>query len=142
MFRASLFVAFFLIAFPVHAQSFSDVSQSREDFAAIEDLKGRGVFTGRPDGTFGPDDFVNRAEAITIVVRAVANVSNLPTFKNCFPDVYGEEWYVQSVCYAKDLGWIAGYPDGTFQPVRTVAKAEFLKILLSFSRHSDDKRCA
>lgn len=131
MLRTSLFVVFFLVAFPVSAQSFSDVTESREDFASIEDLKGRGVFEGRPDGTFGPDDFVNRAEAITIVVRAVANVNNLPTLKNCFPDVYGEEWYVQPVCYAKDLGWVSGYPDGTFQPVRTVAKAEFLKILLN-----------
>ena len=45
--------------------------------------------------------------------------------------MYGEVWYVQPVCYAKDLGWVGGYPDGTFQPVRTVAKVEYLKILLN-----------
>lgn len=115
----------------VSAQSYSDVEKSREDYIAIEDLTTRGIFEGRPDGTFGPDDFVNRAEAITITVRAVANERNLPNLKNCFPDVHGSEWYVKPVCYAKDLGWIAGYPDGTFQPVKTVAKAEFLKILLN-----------
>ena len=122
----------FVLAAPVaSAQSFSDVSKAQEEYTAVEDLKDRGIFEGRPDGTFGPDDFVNRAEAITVVVRAVANVKNLPEIDSCFPDVYGEDWYVQPVCYAEDLGWVSGYPDGTFQPVRTVSKVEFLKILLN-----------
>jgi hypothetical protein len=112
-------------------QSFSDVPPSREEHRAVENLKNRGVVQGRPDGTFGPDDAVNRAEAITIVVRAVANVKNLPQLRDCFPDVHGDHWYVQAVCYAKDLDWVEGYPDGSFQPVRTVAKAEFLKILFN-----------
>lgn len=113
------------------AQSFADVPPSREEYEAAEDLKRRSIVQGRPDGTFGPDDPVNRAEAITIVVRAVANEKNLPALDGCFPDVHGDHWYVRPVCYAQDLGWVGGYPDGTFQPVRTVAKAEFLKILFN-----------
>ena len=133
MFRGAIFIALMFTAIPAMAEdpSFSDVPKAREEYEAVEDLRDRGIFEGRPDGTFGPDDFVNRAEAITVIVRAVANVKNLPENKNCFPDVYGEEWYVQPVCYAEDLGWISGYPDGTYQPVRTVSKVEFLKILLN-----------
>jgi hypothetical protein len=132
-FRFFLLVALLLpsVALAQSEQTFSDVSPSREEFEAVEDLRERGIFQGRPDGTFGPDDFVNRAEAITVVVRAVANVQNLPKLNSCFPDVHGDVWFVKPVCYAEDLGWISGYPDGTFQPVRTVAKAEFLKILLN-----------
>ena len=110
--------------------SFTDVPPAREEFSAIEELKRRGILEGRPDGTFGPDAFVNRAEAVTIVVRAVANVRNLPLLSRCFPDVQTSEWYVQPICYAADLEWVSGYPDGTFQPIRTVSKGEFLKILL------------
>lgn len=113
------------------AGSFGDVPISREEYDAIEELKLRGIVEGRPNGTFGPDDPVNRAEAITIVVRAVANAKNLPISDHCFPDVFGDAWYVRPVCYAFDLGWVGGYPDGTFQPVRTVSKVEFLKILLN-----------
>ena len=133
MFRGVLFIALMFVAAPVMAEdaSFSDVPKAREEYAAVEDLKNRGIFEGRPDGTFGPDEFVNRAEAITVIVRAVANIKNLPDIKKCFPDVYGEEWYVRPVCYAEDLGWVSGYPDGTYQPVRTVSKVEFLKILLN-----------
>ncbi len=112
-------------------QSFLDLPPSREEFAAVEELKDRGIIQGRPNGTFGPDDFVNRAEAITVVVRAVANEKNLPNLDHCFPDVVEGDWYVRPVCYAFDLGWVSGYPDGTFQPVRTVSKVEFLKILLN-----------
>src|SRR3989344_2056538 len=125
-------IFFFLVTPSVFAeQAFSDVSPSREDYQAIEDLKLRGILEGRPDGTFGPDDPVNRAEAVTIVVRAVANVRNLPNLAYCFPDVQKDDWFVQPVCYAADLEWISGYPDGTFQPVRKVLKAEFLKILIN-----------
>ncbi len=123
---------FFLLApLSAYAGSFPDVPESREEYEAVENLKTRGVIKGNPDGTFGPDAFVNRAEAITIVVRAVANAQNLPPADSCFPDVAGEDWYVKPVCYARDLGWVAGYPNGTFQPVRTVSKVEFLKILLN-----------
>lgn len=113
------------------AQSFSDVAPTLEEYEAVEDLKVRGIVEGRPDGTFGHEAHVNRAEAITIVVRAVANVRNLPNVDRCFPDVAGDAWYVRPVCYAFDLNWVSGYPDGTFQPIRTVTKVEFLKILLN-----------
>jgi len=129
--RIVIFGLIFVYALPAYAKSYTDVPQSREDYIAVEDLTSRGIFEGRPDGTFGPDDFVNRAEAITIVVRAVANEKNIISKNNCFPDVYGDDWYVKYICYAEDLGWISGYPDGTFQPIRTVSKVEFLKILLN-----------
>lgn len=127
-----ILLLFILLApLSAYAGSFPDVPELREEYGAVESLKQRGIVKGNPDGTFGPDTFVNRAEAITIVVRAVANAQNLPPADSCFPDVSGEEWYVKPVCYARDLGWVAGYPDGTFQPVRTVSKVEFLKILLN-----------
>ena len=129
-----LILLLFLMPLRVWAEdpvpSFTDVPPTREEFIAVEDLKRRGILEGRPDGTFGPDASVNRAEAVTIVVRAVANVRNLPAFADCFPDVTANEWFEKPVCYAADLEWISGYPDGTFQPMRTVAKVEFLKILL------------
>jgi len=132
--RVLLLVPLLFVPLFTHAQepaSFTDVPPTREEFVAVEDLHRRGILEGRPDGTFGPDDPVNRAEAVTIVVRAVANVRNLPDLANCFPDVQTNEWFVQTVCYAADLEWISGYPDGTFQPVRKVLKAEFLKILIN-----------
>jgi len=136
MSRAVLFLMLFLAPLLSTAeegvvQSFTDVPPGREEFTAVEDLQRRGILEGRPDGSFGPDSPVNRAEAVTIVVRAVANVRNLPHFSKCFPDVRSDDWFVGTVCYAADLDWISGYPDGTFQPARTVAKGEFLKILLN-----------
>src|SRR3989344_1162407 len=136
MLRALLFLTLFLTPLLGTAeegvvQSFTDVPPSREEFTAVEDLQRRGILEGRPDGSFGPDAAVNRAEAVTIVVRAVANVRNLPHFSKCFPDVRSDDWFVGTVCYAADLDWISGYPDGTFQPARTVAKGGVLKILLN-----------
>jgi hypothetical protein len=38
--------------------------------------------------------------------------------------------YTEYVCVAKDKGIVQGYPDGTFQPEKTVTVAEGLKIAL------------
>ena len=50
--------------------------------------------------------------------------------KNCFPDVT-DEWFAQYVCAAKRLGWVGGYPDGTFRPAHSVNRAEAIKIIIS-----------
>lgn len=50
-------------------------------------------------------------------------------FVDIFPDLkVGNQYYI-GVKYLKDLGLIQGYPNGTFQPLREVNRAEALKIL-------------
>lgn len=40
-------------------------------------------------------------------------------YENCFEDVE-DEWFAPYVCYAKEKGWVTGYPDGTFKPENNV----------------------
>jgi hypothetical protein len=51
-------------------------------------------------------------------------------YKNCYPDVR-EEWYAQYVCYAKNQGWVNGYPDKTFKPDQLVNRVESLKMIFN-----------
>jgi rare lipoprotein A len=47
-----------------------------------------------------------------------------------FPDLpVGNQYYV-GVKYLKDLGLVQGYPDGTFQPLKQINRAEALKVLV------------
>lgn len=48
-----------------------------------------------------------------------------------FSDVSSSHPYIAAIRWGKESGVLSGYPDGTFQPNRTVNRAEFLKIVLA-----------
>ncbi len=109
-------------------QIFPDVPKTRAGYAAIQALYAAGVIGGYPDGTFRPDDGINRAEFAKILVAGFRR-SELRGETRCFADVW-EEWFASPVCAARRLGWIDGYPDGTFKPAQRINRAEALKILI------------
>lgn len=111
--------------------TFSDLSSVHKNAAAINYLAEIGVLQGYSDGTFKPDQNVNRAELLKILIKGGLGIEpDLSYNKKCFPDVNEGDWFAVYVCYAKDNGWIEGYPDGTFQPGKTVNKVEALKMLV------------
>jgi hypothetical protein len=56
---------------PPMPQSFSDVSPEHWAYDAVEWAKGKGITTGYPDGTFGPDKTLSRAEFMVMLKRAI-----------------------------------------------------------------------
>lgn len=123
-----IFLLLFFL-FPLSAQAFSDLTETHRHYHSLSYLEWEGVIGGYSDGTVRPDNQINRAELVKILVEGL-NKSTNSTHKNCFPDVK-EEWYARYVCYALDNDWIAGYPDGTFKPSQNVNKAEALKIIMN-----------
>lgn len=122
-----------LMAFPLQAfavsPSFGDVTSTHKNFFAVEVLKAKGIIGGYPDGSFKPEGNINRAEFAKILVGAITDTDpSVSEYSNCFPDVK-TEWFAPFVCYAKEKGWIQGYPDGTFKPTQNVNRAEALKML-------------
>lgn len=109
--------------------TFKDVSSRFYAFTEISLLKQRGIIQGYSDGTYRPHNSVNRAELLKILVEGFY-ATEIRGEENCFPDVR-REWYARYVCAAKRLGWIGGYPDGTFRPGATVNRAEAIKIVTS-----------
>lgn len=95
---------------------------------AINYVESNGIVEGYPDGTYKPDDLINRAEFTKIVVGAVFGPNQ--TGDHCFPDVT-DQWFASFVCTAQAKGIIEGYPDGNFQPENNVNYAEALKIVLN-----------
>ncbi|QQR54817.1 S-layer homology domain-containing protein [Candidatus Peregrinibacteria bacterium] len=113
----------------VEESPFSDVALTDTNYPAIEYLYNEGIFSGYPDGSFRPDNTVNRAELLKILVEGLGVTPDEITYRNCFSDVE-TDWYAKYVCYAKEAGWVEGYPDGSFKPADPVNKVEALKMLL------------
>lgn len=119
------------MAFPpaLLAASFSDVSESNPYYKSIEFLKTEGIIGGYPDGTFKPEQVVNRAEALKMILNAKKTAVN-EISSTSFKDIATADWFAKYVETAKTLGIVNGNPDGTFAPGRNVNKVEFLKMLL------------
>ncbi len=123
----SLLAVFLFI--PVAQASFSDLPESDPHFGALSYLEHEGVIGGYSDGTVRPNNQINRAELVKILVEGLGKKTK-SSHKNCFPDVK-EEWFAPYVCYALEKDWVKGYPDGTYQPGQNVNKAEAMKIILN-----------
>lgn len=110
--------------------NFTDLPSNHANINAILYLNQEGIVSGYEDGTFRPNNEINRAELIKILVESLDIQPAVSDYNNCFEDV-AEDWYAPYVCYAKDQGWVNGYSDGTFKPGQNVNKVESIKILLN-----------
>lgn len=107
---------------------------------SIETLVEKGIINGNADGTFRPNENVNRAEFCKILVLATG-VPIYNSIEPSFPDVEAEDWFFSFVETAKHQGWITGYPDGTFDPGGDINRAEVAKVLVkAFSIETTELR--
>lgn len=107
---------------------FPDVRNNHPNALAINNLAKKRVIQGYDEGTFKPDNSINRAELTKIVVASKIRPDS-DKYNNCFPDVT-DQWFAPYVCYAKKQNWVSGYADGTFKPDQQINRVEALKIIL------------
>lgn len=104
---------------------FPDVAPDRWSAKHIATLAQGGILTGYPDGTFGPENYITRAELAVIASRFDELT---PLDEDRFSDVKGH-WAEQYINSAAAKGWVEGYPDGTFQPDNYITRAEFVTLV-------------
>ncbi len=113
-----------------------------------------GIVQGYEDGTFRPDSYVSRIEALKIILKSasigivplsqtqyvapavdmsgnVIKPSSAPlmTRSIAFPDIPLESWYAPYVNTGEQKEIIHGYPDGLFRPQAFVSRVEAYKML-------------
>lgn len=106
---------------------FSDVRGCHSYYPAIRYVKEQGIVRGYPDGTFKPEQPINRAEFATILM-GVRGLDGPVCTTIPFNDVDQTAWYARSVNDARCQGTIDGYPDGSFKPGNVINYAESAKI--------------
>jgi hypothetical protein len=120
------------------ATPFDDVNVGHPNQRAVNFTYQEGIIEGYPDGTFKPDQGINRAELAKIMVYgSLDGQPDAEVYNNCFSDVT-TEWYAPYVCYAQEQGWVQGYPDGTYKPAQNVNRVEALKIIMNVAIPEDE----
>ena len=104
---------------------FSDVSPGDWYSSYVHFAQKYGIVRGYGDGTFRPTQAVSRAE----LVKMVTSFFVVTGGSHPFPDVSNGYWAAREISFAAARGWITGGSDGTFQPERSVTRAEAVKIL-------------
>ena len=105
--------------------SFDDVPADAWYVTEVSTLARLGVFVGRAPGIFAPDSAISRAEFATVCARF--DQSGAAEDRD-FSDI-GGHWAEQYIRQASALGWVQGYPDGTFGPDRPITRAEAVTMI-------------
>ncbi len=131
-----LIICLVLLGFSRGVLAFSDVKSGYTHFVAITNLEQMGIINGYEDGSYKPDNRINRAEALKMLTLA-SGVFDQQSFngnkelkENVFVDVKKDKWFAPYIFEAKEKGIVQGHPDGTFKPEDNVNIAEALKMYL------------
>lgn len=123
----SLVLSSFSMAF---AGTASDVA-GKDCEVAVGALTELGVVSGYTDGTYKPEKAVNRAEAATLVVKALGLGEYAGGNTSSFTDLAGYEWAEGYIGYAEALGILNGDGNGKFRPGDEVTYQEMAKMLVA-----------
>ena len=110
------------------SQSLLDDIEGTDYETAVEALVSAGIVSGYPDGTFRPLTTITRAEACTMICKALGAGTARGDVN--FSDIEMTDWEAPYVSFCESRGIVNGYPDGTFRPDALVTNAEFITMLL------------
>ena len=109
---------------------FSDVILENWFNNGISTTTQMGIFQGRPDGTFGPNQAITRAELAAAVARFADVIGLLGTEEDLFNDIY-RHWANAYINTLAAQNWVQGPygQGGAFYPDHLITRAETAAIL-------------
>ncbi|MBZ8179200.1 S-layer homology domain-containing protein [Oscillatoria salina] len=127
----------FRVTLPASAQNFSDI-RGHWGQVCIEQLAQRQIIKGYPDGTFKPNNVVNRAEFAVATNNAFPDAT---TVRNPveFVDIPSNHWAAVKIKNSYQTGFISSYPGGLFRPREEITRSQALAGLASGLNYSPTK---
>ena len=91
---------------------------------------------GYTDGTIRPNNNISRAEVATIFFRLLTDEAReqYTTTAGNFTDVKAGMWCNRAIATLTNMGIIKGYTDGSFQPNKSITRAELATIIARFAK--------
>lgn len=137
-----------LSAIPVFAENaadkFTDISNTSPYYDAIEYTCDTGIFCGTSDTEFSPEVQLTRGMFVTLLGRTYVNLygdvgaPEEPVAETGFMDVFPDDYYGPSVCWAWQNGIVSGYSDELFAPNDILTKEQAVTILYRFAEYAKE----
>lgn len=117
-----------LNAIPVLAVSISDVSANYWASKEINSVVTDNIMTLSAN-RFNPEGNMTRVEFVNALLKVLSNDNLNVSISNKFSDVSKANPNYDNILRSQQLGLVYGYPDGTFQPNRTVLRSEAQSVI-------------
>lgn len=116
--------------YDVDTEYYSDVDDDAWYYEYVTYASKKDYIEGYGDGTFRPNDDINRAEALVILFRIAGEEDyDYDSGDIDFNDVETYDWFAWAVVLADDLNIVDGYSNGLFGPANDLSRAEAAKII-------------
>lgn len=117
---------------------FDDVEKNHPYFTFINTAVNSGIISGTGNRKFSPDNYLTKAQAATIIVRAMGleNSSNVSSTRTNFADDYKiPAWSKKSVNIARSMGIIVGNEYNQLEPDKLLTRAEVSEMINKFIKY-------
>ena len=109
--------------------SFKDVPRDHPFYKEIEWMRARGITTGWSDGTFRPNDAVNRDAMAAFFYRFAGSPAYSAPAVSPFSDVSTGSQFYREIAWLADQRITTGWPDGSFRPVPPIERGAMAAFL-------------
>lgn len=108
--------------------NFNDISSSKWYYSSILQANAAGYIQGYEDGTFKPDQKINRQELAVIISKLLKLTASAaaPEFKDITKSA---AWSKGAIGAVSEQGIMKGFGDGNFRPLAYTTRAETVVIL-------------
>ena len=111
------------------ANAFTDFADEEWYSHSVNYMRAKGHVIGYPDGSYRPESYITRAEFAAIISSFIDEVPETHATRIAFGDVPEGLWSRRHIDICSSLGWMKGYPDGTFSPENSLTRAEAVTTL-------------
>lgn len=125
-----------LNAVPVLAASIADVTQNYWAAKEINIVVDDNIMT-LSGNRFNPESSMTRVEFVNALLKVLSNDNLNVSIQNKFTDVTTANPNYENILRSQQLGLVYGYPDGTFQPNRTVLRSEAQSVISHITKDMD-----
>jgi len=92
------------------------------------------TMVGFGDNTIRPGAPLSRAQAITMFFRLLPYELRVRYWAttNSFTDISSNQWFNNAISTLENMGFVGGFPDGTFRPYDNITNAEMMALMIRF----------
>ena len=113
---------------------FKDTIQGAWYIPYLATAKNLGIVSGYPDGTFKPNQTVNKVEAMKIILKTSGSQLPASPIVKPFNDTPLDSWYLPYAEFFKTNSLDTGNTEGNLQPDKPMTRAEIAEYLYGFSK--------
>lgn len=126
------------------ADKFKDISADAAYYDAVNYTCDTGIFKGTSENEFSPDVQLTRGMFVTLLGRVCQNLCpdkgapEAEVAETGFMDVFPNDYYGPSVCWAWKNGIVSGYSEELFAPNDILTKEQAIAIMYRYAEYAGD----